>query len=257
MATTKTPATTPAEEKKDAKTMTLAQKFVELRKACPEIIKKQHSDGVKYKFAKIFDVYELLAPAMNEWGVDWEIIKEEATRHYENGDDMYFSSYIQHTRNGERVVWIYEADLTLCWINVDNPDERQYVELHALGTNDSGPDKAKGSALTYALKYYLFEKFMIDQGEEDPDMKDHSSDAHPAAYNSNQQKSSGLSEAQLNRLYKKAENCGMNKEKTNKRIREVYNQDNPAALTRAQYDEICNNLDASAAKKKEEQQNAE
>ena len=52
MATTKTTT-----EPKDTKGMNLAQKFVELRRACPEIVKKQHSDGVKYKFAKIFDVY--------------------------------------------------------------------------------------------------------------------------------------------------------------------------------------------------------
>ena len=62
----------------DYKAMNLFEKFVELRRACPEIIKRKHSDGVKYTFAKIFDVYELLAPAMNVVGVDWEIVKEEA-----------------------------------------------------------------------------------------------------------------------------------------------------------------------------------
>ena len=256
MATTKTTAST-AETKKDTKNMSLAQKFVELRKACPEIIKKKHSDGVKYKFAKIFDVYELLAPAMNEWGVDWDIVQETATRHYPNGDDMYFDCYTQQTRNGERVVWLYEADITLRWTNVDNPEEKEFIVLHALGTNDSGPDKAKGSAWTYCLKYYLFEKFNIDQGEDDPDHNDYSAGTTPAAYDGYQPKSSGLSDAQLNRLYKKAENCGMSKEKTNKRIRDKYKIDNPAAMTRAQYDEICNALDASAATKKEEQQNAE
>ena len=288
MAATKTPAAEPAEEKKattpkkDVKGMNLAQKFVELRRACPEIIKKQHSDGVKYKFAKIFDVYELLAPAMNEWGIDWDIVKEEATRHYDNGDAKFYDSFIQRTKNGDRVVWVYEADITLRWINVDNPEETLEITLHALGTNDGGPDKAKGSAWTYCLKYYLFEKFNIDQGEDDPDNSDHSSDAPPAGQNGRQnapqtqgggngqprqqsarngsqssQRGTGLSDAQLNRLYKKAEACGMTKEATDNRIREKYNHDNPADLTRAQYDEICASLDAAAAKKKEEQQDAE
>ena len=49
----------------------------------------------------------------------------------------------------------------------------------------------------------------------------------------------------------------MTKEATDNRIREKYNHDNPADLTRAQYDEICASLDAAADKKKEEQQNAE
>ena len=71
------------------------------------------------------------------------------------------------------------------------------------------------------------------------------------------QRGTGLSDAQLNRLYKKAEACGMTKEATDNRIREKYNHDNPADLTRAQYDEICASLDAAAAKKKEEQQDAE
>ena len=34
----------------------------------PAITQRQHSEGVKYKFAKIFDVYELLTPAMNQYG---------------------------------------------------------------------------------------------------------------------------------------------------------------------------------------------
>jgi hypothetical protein len=279
MATVKAPAAEPTEEKKattpkkDAKSMNLAQKFVELRRACPEIIKKQHSDGVKYKFAKIFDVYELLAPAMNEWGVDWDIVKEVATLHHENSDAKYYDSFIQKTKNGDRVVWVYEADITLRWINVDNPEETLDITLHALGTNDSSPDKAKGSAWTYCLKYYLFEKFNIDQGEDDPDNNDYGSDAPPTPQNGRQnaqqpqggtntpqrqqnarndsqsaQRSAGLSEAQLNRLYKKAENCGMSKEAADKRIREKYNQDNPAELTRAQYEEICASLDAAAKK---------
>lgn len=280
MATNKTPGTEPADEKKvlplhsnkDPKSMTLAQKFVELRKACPEIVKKKHSDGVKYTFAKIFDVYELLAPAMNAWGVDWDVVKEEATRHYENGDAKFYDCYTQQTKNGPRVVWVYEADLYLLWVNVDNPDETQTVKLHALGTNDGGPDKAKGSAWTYCLKYYLFEKFNIDQGEDDPDMSDRSSDApqgrqySPQPYGGGngqprQQNAgngpTGLSEAQLKRLYAKAEACGMSRETTNKRIMKVYNQPDPAKLTKQQYDEICSQLDAAAAKTKEEQQNAE
>ena len=253
----------------DYKSMTLAQKFVYLRTACPEIVKKQHSDGVKYKFAKIFDVYELLAPAMNEFGVDWEIVKEEATRHYDNGDAMFWTSYTQHTRNGDRVVWVYEADLTLRWINVANTEDFQEVKLHAIGTNDGGPDKAKGSAWTYCLKYYLFEKFNIDQGEDDPDMNDHGSDAPQGAQNgsqggrqqqggqtyagrgSGQNKPTTLSDAQITRLYKKAEACGMTEAQVVGRIKAKYGHENPAQLTRAQYDEICTALDASAAQKQQ------
>jgi hypothetical protein len=235
------------------KGLTLQQKFVKLREAVPAIQQKQHSSGVQYKFAKIFDIYELLTPAMNLFGVNFDIVAEKATRHYENGDAMYYHSYQQSTRNGQRTVWVYEADLTLRWTNVDDPNDIQEVTLHAIGTNDGGPDKAKGSAWTYCLKYYLFEKFGIDQGEDDPDNTDRRADDQQQA----PPRLVTLSEAQMKRLYAKAEAAGMSQEKTNQRILKVYGQSNPNQLTKAQYDEICTALDTAAAKTKEDQQNAE
>lgn len=240
--------------------LTLEQKFVKLREAIPAIIKKQHSDGVKYKFARITDVYELLTPAMNEHGVNFDVVAEEATRHYENGDPKYYDSYQQQTRSGPRTVWVYEADITLRWTNADRPEEMQEITLHALGTNDGGPDKAKGSAWTYCLKYYFFEKFNIDQGEDDPDNYDRSGDVVPLRdqhgnQNSQrqgqhpQQQRQGqtyrLSQAQLDRLYKKAEAAGMDKIRTNTRILEKYKKQDPATLTRQEYEEICASLDAA------------
>ena len=175
-------AETKAKAEERAK-LTLQQKFVKLREAVPAIVQKQHSDGVKYKFAKIFDVYELLTPAMNAFGVNFDIVGEKATRHDANGDALYYHTYTQQTRNGSRIVWVYEADLTIRWTNADDPADTLEVTLHAIGTNDGGPDKAKGSAWTYCLKYYLFEKFGIDQGEDDPDMSDHGSDAPTTGQN--------------------------------------------------------------------------
>ena len=250
----KTENTTKPEEREK---LTLQQKFVKLREAIPAISKKQHSDAVKYKYIRIDDIYEYLTPAMNEWGVNFDIIKETATRHYENGDDMYFSSYIQQTRNGERVVWLYEADIDIRWTNADDPADCQEVRLHALGTNDSSADKAKGSALTYTLKYYFFEKFGIDQGLDDPDNTDHSSDVAPAVYNrqNGAQRSTGLSEAQLDRMYKKGEAVQITKDAINDWIAQKYGKDKPEKMTRAEYDEVCKRLDERKAK--EDQQNAE
>ena len=256
-------AETPKETEPDRTTLTLQQKFVEIRKAIPAIQQQAHSDGVKYKFAKIYDVYKLMAPALNEWGVNFDITEETATRHAENGDEIYYSNFVQHTRSGDRVVWIYEAELTIRWTNADNPDDCMDVTLHAIGTNDSGPDKAKGSAWTYCLKYYFFEKFNIDQGDDDPDNYDHATEPQTAQNGSgdntgannrpsNQKGSHGqkqssqrLSEAQLNPMYRKAEDAGMTREQTDARILQCYGLQNPAELTRQQYDGICEQLDAS------------
>lgn len=248
------------------KPLTLQQKFIKLREAIPAIEQKKHSDGVKYKFAKIFDVYKLLTPAMNEYGVNFEPIAEKATRHAENGDDLYYHSYTQNTKNGSRTVWVYEADLTCLWTNADDPNDTLEVTLHAIGTNDGGPDKAKGSAWTYCLKYYLFEKFGIDQGEDDPDNFDHGSDAPPQPQNKGYNTSKGskgynnstqrqnaqngqtgaskkLSEAQLKRMYSKGEAAGFTKEKVDQRIAKKYELQDPRDMTREQYDETCKALD--------------
>lgn len=268
---TTTKATAADKAEKPQAPLTLQQKFVWLRKAVPAITQKQHSDGVKYKFAKIFDVYEKLTPAMNEYGVNFDIVAEKATRHDANGDDMYYTNFVQHARNGDRVVWVYEADMTIRWTNADNPEDTLEVTLHAIGTNDGGPDKAKGSAITYCLKYYLFEKFGIDQGEDDPDNQDHTSERAPAqnapqgrtapqnaaggrnTQPQQQQAQTGrsgaarpLSDAQLTRMYRKGEAANMTQETINARIAQQYGQQDPHNLTRQQYDEICGQLDAAA-----------
>ena len=255
-------------EQKAKTALTLQQKFVKLREAVPAIVQKQHSDGVKYKFAKIFDVYQLLTPAMNAHGVNFDIIGEEATRHDSNGDAIYYHSYDQQTRNGTRTVWVYEADLMIRWTNADDPADTFEVKLHAIGTNDGGPDKAKGSAWTYCLKYYLFEKFGIDQGDDDPDMKDlsdgntvpqNASGRHTNARSGgggtntppNQQSAQNgqrnapqlLSDAQISRMYRIGEGAGYSQAQIDKWIADRYKAQDPHNMTRAQYDEACNILE--------------
>ena len=245
---------------KQAKPLTLQQKFVKLREAIPAITQKAHSDGVKYKFAKIFDVYELLTPAMNLYGVYFEIVNEIATRHDANGDDLYYHSYTQQTRSGSRTVWVYEADLVVLWTNADDPADSLSVKLHAIGTNDGGPDKAKGSAWTYCLKYYLFEKFGIDQGEDDPDMSDRTNDGAPAPQNRATAARNGgggktaafpaQNEAQAATLYHKGEAAGYTKAQIDDWLGKRYGHPDPRRLTPAQCEEAGAILDEAAEAKR-------
>lgn len=57
-----------------------------------------------------------------------------------------------------------------------------------------------------------------------------------------------LSEAQLSRMYRKGEDAGVTKEQIDERIAQKYGQQDPHYMTRAQYDETCNALDAQAKK---------
>ena len=246
-----------------ASCLSLRQKLVEMRKACPEILKKKHSDGVSYSYAKIYDVWEKITPIMNQLGVDFDVIAETATKHSDNGDPLYWITMQTKTRNGDKLMFLYEADLTIRWTNLDNEDETIEAVIHSIGWNDD-PAKAKGAAHTYALKYYLFEKFTVDQGEDDPDNSDFGAQGKGSGAGGRQQATQGrqgqgsgrLSDAQLARLYKKAEAAGMTKERTNARIVEKYKKQDPAALTRQEYDEICTSLDNAAAQHNQQGGNA-
>lgn len=144
--------------------MTLQEKFVEIRKAIPALVKRRYNENVDYDFLKIDDIYRFLTPAMNEFGGNFDIVDETATNTDENGNQV-FVRYISGVN-----YWLYEADLKLLWTNVEDSQDFKEIKIHAIGTNEM-PDKAKGSAFTYALKYYFFNKFTIDQGGDDPDMQ--------------------------------------------------------------------------------------
>ena len=79
---------------------------------------------------------------------------------------------------------------------------------------------------------------------------------HQSAQGRQGQGSGRLSDAQLARLYKKAEAAGMTKERTNARIVEKYKKQDPATLTRQEYDEICTSLDNAAAQHNQQGGNA-
>lgn len=235
---------------KPIEVMSLQEKFIELRRQIPRIEKGQHSEEVPYKFAKIDDVWRAITPTMNELGVNFDIIQEENAQ-----------IKTMNTQHGG-LMFLYESDLTMRWTNADNEDDTDEAQTHAIAWNDD-PAKAKGSAWTYAIKYYLFEKFSIDMGETDPDMKGKPSaqtasrPVRNAAGNqqsqpNNKTAQSGqngaekkLTAAQLDRMYRKAQDAGLSKEQTDGRINYLYSK-KPADMTRAEYDDICKRMDDTA-----------
>lgn len=143
--------------------LNLEQKMVKIRKKMPSLLKKFHNDEADYDFATLDDIYECMTPALNKYGVDFDIVEEKPTQ-YENEKPVYLT----HDEDG---YWRYEADLKIRWVNIDNPKEERYAVIHILGTHEI-PDKAHGTAMTYSLKYYFRNKFcmrQIDSVNDDPD----------------------------------------------------------------------------------------
>lgn len=237
---------------KPIEVMSLQEKFIELRRQIPRIEKEQHSDEVPYKFAKIDDVWRAITPTMNELGVNFDVIREE-------------NAQIKTMNMQRGPMFLYEADLTIRWTNADNEDDKDEAQTHAIAWNDD-PAKAKGSAWTYAIKYYLFEKFSIDMGETDPDMhgrpkQDARTGPQPVQNAAGgQQQGNGRKTAQngqngaekhptssqLNRLHRKAEDAGYTREQAEAQIGQLYNGKQPEALTMPEYDDFCKRMDAVA-----------
>ncbi|HIW81573.1 MAG TPA: single-stranded DNA-binding protein, partial [Candidatus Acetatifactor stercoripullorum] len=124
---------------RDLRTLSLQQKIVEIRSMIPSLVKRAYSEEVSYDFIKIDDIFQYLTPAMNRFGVNLDIVKENATKK----DDLGNPIYVQYLAQNQ--LWMYEADLTLRWINADQPDDMDERTIHAIGTHEM-PEKAKGSA---------------------------------------------------------------------------------------------------------------
>ena len=144
--------------------LNLQQKLWKVRKRIPALVKRRYSEEVDYEFVKIDDIYKFLTPALNKYGVNFEILEETPTKQDANGNPIYLVQ--------ENGCWIYESDLLVGWVNADRPEEQETACIHAVGTHEM-PEKAKGTAWTYVIKYYLSNKFSINQGGDDADFHDY------------------------------------------------------------------------------------
>ena len=145
--------------------LTLEQKLVEIRKTVP-YLRKENKGDVKYNWVKADDVWVEINPKMNELGVNFRTGSET---------NVKLTAFDWKIKSGIKNMFIYESDLELIWINAEDPEDRITKTVHAIAWQDD-PAKAKGSAMTYAVKYDLFSQFSIPMGDMDPDNFNHGSD---------------------------------------------------------------------------------
>lgn len=148
--------------------LNLEQKMLRIRRKMPTLLKKFYNDEAEYDFSTLDDIYEAMTPALNKYGVNFDIVREIPTQYDKDGHLTYLVL-------DKDDYWRYEADVELSWTNADRPEECRHATIHITGTNEI-PDKAHGTALTYGLKYYFRNKFCIRQvgsEQEDPDYTKH------------------------------------------------------------------------------------
>ena len=65
--------------------MNLNQKMIKIRKKIPALIRKRYSEDVDYDFVKLDDINQFLTPALNKYGVDFDILREIPTQQDASG----------------------------------------------------------------------------------------------------------------------------------------------------------------------------
>lgn len=242
-------------------------------KAAP---KKPACPSLPEKFNKIIGELktgreEALPIFLTENGITFDVISEDAVQH---------SNFWQRTQDGlSRLVWIYESDLTVRWTNAEKPSEKLDAAIHVIGSSCMGPASAKLAAWDSALATYFASKFWLEPLY----MKSYEEDAtstqppqgapqRPAqaknggqgintqqnTKNPPQAKSDSrrtLTGPQMDRMYKKADAAGITMQQVDEELRKRYNAEDPYTITRAQYDEICRDLDDMAHKRQGGQPN--
>ena len=138
-----------------AMTVNIYQKLQSVQTNIGQLTKTEENKFQKYKYATEQDILKLLRPLLKEHNLILTF------------DDL------PETFTSEKVEkeWIVRYCKKIVLINTDNPTEQLIYHFWAPGQN-TDIAKAKGSAETYAIKYFLTKFFLILTTDElDPDSK--------------------------------------------------------------------------------------
>ena len=140
--------------------MGIYKKLLELQKELTVMPKtaKGGSDKSPYKYTSGDYLFSVLRPKMDILGLMlFQEIVESKSEHV-----MWKLSY------GDKQQTYVSATFKFTWVDADTDEKVEHL-FHADGFNDW--DKAIGSAMTYAERYYILKQFHIPTSELDPDAR--------------------------------------------------------------------------------------
>lgn len=194
--------------------------------------------------------FDLLLTTLNTYAVDWRIVSETAAQHDANGSALYCRTY--NLTASKQTLWLYEAELDILLVNVDNPDETESTELHAVGTSTKSVKDARAAALRNCLVSFFASRFNAPQiaqndtndgGGEIPAAAQSEANRAQTGAQGEKQEPRPLSDPQINRLYRKAEAAGCTKEQVAEYVLENYGKKALNTMTREEYDAVCKYYD--------------
>ncbi|NEU27060.1 ERF family protein [Paenibacillus ottowii] len=142
--------------------MNIYQKLIEVRKEVPYIQKADK--GSQYQYTGSSRVLASLKTKMDELGLLLVPSITKPTLHespIEYKDDK--GNVTKRT-----TTYFTELEMTMTWINADDPKEQISVPWYGQGVDIAG-EKGVGKALTYAEKYFMLKFFNIATDKDDPD----------------------------------------------------------------------------------------
>lgn len=149
-------------------TSNIYTKLQQIQNKLTHLTKSEENKFQKYKYVPEYEILKVLKPLLSENKLtltfsdevnvsDWRTVR---------GDDNYIPTFKAEKQDKEWVVqYLKKAILT----NSENPQEQLTYYFWATGQN-TDIAKAKGSAETYAVKYFLQKLFLIPTSDNlDPD----------------------------------------------------------------------------------------
>ena len=200
--------------------------------------KGQYNSFGKYSYRSCEDILEALKPLLAEVGAIINITDEIKVI-----GDNFETIEVEDKKTGEKSVRLvgrrFYIEATAMFIDVETGDS---IVARALAREDEakkGMDLAQvtGSVSSYARKYALNGLFAIDDNRDPDSTNKHGKDIKP-----NMTPVSGLSEAQIKRLFAIGNKAGFKKDVVEATVKKMFGCE-PKDMTKDQYNTVCERLE--------------
>ena len=215
--------------------LNLHQKLVEVRKSIHGFNKdkKSGSGNFGYEYVSGSQVLRAIKGKMDELGV---LLIPEI-----DYDTMKWEKHNYKTKNGsDKTDFIITMKMNYTWVNAECPEDKITIPWVCIGQQTDDIAKAVGTAMTYNERYFLLKFLGLPTDEDDADAK--GADIKP------NMKPTGVTEAQLKRLFAIGNKAGIKKEVVEGTVRKIFGCE-PKDMTKEQYDNICERLEKKAGGK--------
>ena len=202
--------------------------------------KGQYNSFGKYSYRSCEDILEALKPLLAEVGAIINITDEIKVI-----GDNFETMEVEDKKTGEKSVRLvgrrFYIEATAMFIDVETGDS---IVARALAREDEakkGMDLAQvtGSVSSYARKYALNGLFAIDDNRDPDSTNKHGKDNNVKP---NMTPVSGLSEAQIKRLFAIGNKAGFKKDVVEATVKKMFGCE-PKDMTKDQYNTVCERLE--------------